>query len=142
MINNNNTINKMEIKNDLKEQEINQQKMPAILVPAPIFFNPMIKNNKGMYGKYPKKKSRPFTERQGDWICKFCRNLNFAFRNECNRCKIPIKDCLETIKHGEDNEIYNKNKMNNKKGNKYKKNHSNQFNDKEFVQNQKFNDYK
>ena len=144
VINNNikNTLNNIDIKPDLKEQEKNQKMTPAILVPAPIFFNPMIKNSKGIYNKYQKKKSRPFTERQGDWICKFCKNLNFAFRNECNRCKIPIKDCLEIIKQGDDNDIYNKNKMNNKKGYKYKKNQSNQFNERDFAQNQKINDYK
>lgn len=24
--------------------------------------------------------------RAGDWICLMCSNLNFSFRNECNRC--------------------------------------------------------
>ena len=27
------------------------------------------------------------TIREGDWICFFCQNLNFSFRNECNRCQ-------------------------------------------------------
>jgi hypothetical protein len=27
--------------------------------------------------------------RRGDWICKFCLNLNFHFRILCNRCKAP-----------------------------------------------------
>lgn len=27
------------------------------------------------------------TIREGDWICMFCQNLNFSFRNECNRCQ-------------------------------------------------------
>ena len=68
-----------------------------------------------MYGKYQKKKSRPFTERQGDWICKLCKNLNFAFRNECNRCGVAKKDCLEIVKQSEDNENKNnKLKMQNK----------------------------
>lgn len=26
-------------------------------------------------------------EREGDWICTSCSNKNFAWRNECNRCK-------------------------------------------------------
>lgn len=26
-------------------------------------------------------------EREGDWICSDCSNKNFAWRNECNRCK-------------------------------------------------------
>lgn len=25
--------------------------------------------------------------REGDWICSYCHNLNFAFRKKCNRCK-------------------------------------------------------
>ena len=29
-----------------------------------------------------------FVERQGDWICMRCKNLNFSFRIVCNRCKI------------------------------------------------------
>lgn len=27
-------------------------------------------------------------ERAGDWVCVSCRNINFAFRKECNRCKL------------------------------------------------------
>lgn len=27
--------------------------------------------------------------REGDWICEDCQNKNFAWRNECNRCKAP-----------------------------------------------------
>ena len=41
---------------------------------------------------------RPFEERTGDWICKNCRNLNFSFRFECNRCKLPKKEVMETPK--------------------------------------------
>jgi len=34
-------------------------------------------------------KKSQFVERQGDWICMRCKNLNFSFRVMCNRCKIP-----------------------------------------------------
>ena len=34
----------------------------------------------------PKKK---LIERPGDWYCAYCNNLNFAFRKECNRCRLP-----------------------------------------------------
>jgi len=33
-------------------------------------------------------KKSHFVERQGDWICARCKNLNFSFRIVCNRCKI------------------------------------------------------
>jgi len=29
---------------------------------------------------------RPDRGRQGDWVCLNCKNLNFAYRNECNKC--------------------------------------------------------
>lgn len=32
---------------------------------------------------------KTFSERSGDWTCNSCHNLNFAFRNICNRCKLP-----------------------------------------------------
>lgn len=32
------------------------------------------------------KKSKCFVEREGDWICVHCKNLNFSFRAVCNRC--------------------------------------------------------
>lgn len=28
-------------------------------------------------------------QREGDWTCSGCNNTNFAWRNECNRCKEP-----------------------------------------------------
>ena len=36
-----------------------------------------------------KKSQKPFSERIGDWTCFSCKNLNFTFRNVCNRCKLP-----------------------------------------------------
>jgi len=30
--------------------------------------------------------------RAGDWVCLICNNLNFSFRNECNRCQIQTKE--------------------------------------------------
>ena len=90
----------------------------------------MLKPTKGFYGKYQKKKVKPFTERIGDWICSKCKNLNFAFRKECNRCKVPKKDAIEIMENKEENENENKSQTNNlnKKLYKYKKNNMNQFN--------------
>lgn len=31
--------------------------------------------------------TKKLVERKGDWVCKCCQNLNFAFRKNCNRCK-------------------------------------------------------
>ena len=36
-----------------------------------------------------KNKKKPFDRRKGDWYCPKCNNLNFAFRINCNRCKMP-----------------------------------------------------
>ena len=67
--------------------------IPTVFVPTSLIINPIIKTPKNIYNnKYPKKKQKPFTERTGDWICKICKNLNFAFRQECNRCKLPRKE--------------------------------------------------
>ena len=121
-------------KNKDNKKENNEEEnrtFQTVFVRGPIFFNPIIKPQKNFYGKYAKKKARPFTERAGDWICKNCKNLNFAFRNECNRCKMAKKDCVEIIKNKEENQIENKANNSNKKIFKYKKHYTNQFNDKE-----------
>ena len=31
---------------------------------------------------------RVLTERVGDWVCLNCNNLNFSFRDFCNRCEL------------------------------------------------------
>ena len=88
-----------------------------------------MKVNNDYFAKFQKKKTKPFTEREGDWICKMCKNLNFAFRNACNRCKMPKKDCAE-IKEQGDNKTKEKNwnNNNNKNNYKYKKYNTNEKN--------------
>ncbi len=43
-----------------------------------------------------KKSQKHFSERIGDWTCFSCKNLNFAFRNVCNRCQLP-KDSSDLL---------------------------------------------
>ena len=31
---------------------------------------------------------KKFVIRPGDWICLYCNNVNFSFRNACNRCRL------------------------------------------------------
>lgn len=45
--------------------------------------------NKLEYNHYIENKhKKKFAERPGDWYCKYCNNLNFSFRNACNRCRL------------------------------------------------------
>ena len=39
-----------------------------------------------------KKTKKKFIERKGDWKCSKCNNINFAFRNQCNKCKISKEE--------------------------------------------------
>lgn len=34
----------------------------------------------------------PQHQRAGDWKCVVCSNINFSFRNECNRCGLISKE--------------------------------------------------
>ena len=49
-------------------------------------FSLFCKNNNNQGN--PVKKHKPFMEREGDWVCSKCKNLNFAFRTRCNRCHL------------------------------------------------------
>ena len=44
--------------------------------------------NYGNNEKKKKKKNKEFVEREGDWSCYRCKNINFAFRDKCNKCKM------------------------------------------------------
>ena len=87
----------------------------TVFVPTQLFINPIAKTPKNFYNKYQKRKPRPFVERMGDWICKKCQNLNFAFRIKCNRCGLPKSEVMET-KNEDDEKFVTKNK--NKNGSK------------------------
>ena len=73
-----------------KHQEFDDCKLSTSFVPTSVIINTVLKNDKNMENfKYKKKKQKTFSERNGDWFCKKCNNLNFAFRKECNMCKYP-----------------------------------------------------
>ena len=44
--------------------------------------------NYGNNEKKKKKKNKEFVEREGDWSCYRCKNINFAFRHKCNKCEM------------------------------------------------------
>lgn len=39
-------------------------------------------------GGYAPPMSIPGADRPNDWVCGMCNNVNFHWRNECNRCKV------------------------------------------------------
>ena len=64
--------------------------------------------------KKNKKKKKKFCEKKGDWTCYLCKNLNFSFRDVCNRCKLSkIESDKKYEKAFNDLEkLYNINKKN------------------------------
>lgn len=59
------------------------------------------------------KKKKPLVERKGDWQCPKCRNLNFAFRQSCNRCKLPKPNNINTSLPNQNNNTSPNNYMQN-----------------------------
>ena len=49
-------------------------------------YNNCLKNNK------KKKKKKEFIEREGDWSCYRCKNINFSFRDKCNKCQFSKEE--------------------------------------------------
>ena len=70
-----------------KEVKIFSFIINILKVATPFFINNISQNY--YLNKFVKKTTKPFAEREGDWICPECKNLNFAFRLYCNRCKHP-----------------------------------------------------
>ena len=46
-------------------------------------------NKKNGQNLKKEKNKKHFEIRAGDWTCNKCNNLNFSFRNKCNRCGLP-----------------------------------------------------
>jgi hypothetical protein len=53
--------------------------------------NNKMANQKLKVPKVKPQKSINTSVRAGDWVCLICNNLNFSFRNECNRCGMQTK---------------------------------------------------
>jgi len=73
-----------------------------------IQINPKNKFSGG--NKKNKQKGKKYFEvRDGDWRCNQCNNLNFSFRNKCNRCNLPkeLSQSLESMNH----EMFNQNQQ-------------------------------
>ena len=45
----------------------------------------------GQGGGHGMKQKKHHQIRAGDWVCLMCNNLNFSFRNVCNRCRVQTK---------------------------------------------------
>lgn len=65
--------------------------------------------------KKKKKKKQEFVEREGDWSCYRCKNINFSFRDKCNKCQFSKEESEKKfVEAGEallklaDFSIYNK----------------------------------
>ena len=121
----NESVKKGEETNNVKEPEKKEQ---TVIYGTPVFFNAVPTIPKFYYNKMYKKKTKVFTEREGDWVCLNCKNLNFAFRVECNRCHLP-KGSTEK-KEWEDNTKEKKEthvQKEYKKNHKHKKGHNNYY---------------
>ena len=49
-------------------------------------------NTSKNYEKKKKKKKVEFVEREGDWSCYKCKNINFSFREKCNKCQFSKEE--------------------------------------------------
>ena len=113
-------------KKENQNETVPKHHEPTMMIGTPIFFSNI---PKCCYNKIYKKKPKPFAEREGDWICKSCKNLNFAFRVECNRCKLP-KGADDNSNNNKDNNQEQKSYQRNQRYNKNKKNLYGYYNNK------------
>ena len=96
LINDNNKVDNIinKLPGDSLAKHLNLLSEPFIPKSKIFSFIPIInnslKNDKNK--KREKKKNNNFVKRDGDWTCFKCKNLNFAFRKICNKCKLPKEE--------------------------------------------------
>ena len=100
-ISNNNSLNEKPFINhlDLLSQPFvpKNKVFPSLLINSNDYlFNVKVEKSKNKKEERKKKKN-VFVKRDGDWICSKCKNLNFAFRSLCNKCKLPKKESESQI---------------------------------------------
>ena len=89
----NETNEKNNIKSSLNYDLKNTSSFNFFLNKNNNFNSNFIENKEGLVPikklkKKKKKKRKNFEEREGDWNCYFCKNLNFSFRKKCNKCGV------------------------------------------------------
>ena len=59
-----------------------------------VTYSPLIQctYQKNNIEKKKKKKKQEFVEREGDWSCYRCKNINFSFRDKCNKCQLSKEE--------------------------------------------------
>ncbi len=62
-----------------------------------IFFN--CRDYMNSYNINIKRYKNMIKDKKRDWVCQLCFNLNYSFRTECNRCKLPKEKCLRNLNY-------------------------------------------
>ena len=52
-------------------------------------------NKNSFKNKHEYKRIKIIKDKKRDWVCQICFNLNYSFRTECNRCKLPKERCIQ-----------------------------------------------
>jgi len=96
------------------EGKENQPGSNNLYMTNPMMQHPQMQFQPMNMQKKPKTKAKPqkgFSSnlRAGDWVCLLCNNLNFSFRNECNRCQMQTKEQnqLQSLYISEDPSLQN-----------------------------------
>jgi uncharacterized protein YcbX len=90
--NNNLVSNAVNVSKKFNEMCLNKEDMQNFILK-----NSNVKKNKIKKGK------KKFLEREGDWKCFKCKNINFAFRKNCNRCNFMKEESIKKSENTQKN---------------------------------------